>query len=114
MQDTETEVDQTHPDSPMSPLAAYQSACQPQSPPPVRPRAKDGDSLKVCIRYVLCAMMVSLTCVVCLQLYVHESFNIANTLYHISKFRISCIGSICRHHSMGGSPISENYSALKM
>ncbi|XP_065900804.1 interferon-induced very large GTPase 1-like isoform X2 [Dysidea avara] len=30
----------------MSPLAAYQSACQPQSPPPVRPRAKDGDSLK--------------------------------------------------------------------
>jgi len=32
----------------MSVLAAYQSACQPQGPPPVHTRTKDGDSLKVC------------------------------------------------------------------
>ena len=48
VQKTESVAEQSNPDSPMSPLAAYQSACQPQGPPPVHTRTKDGDSLKVC------------------------------------------------------------------
>jgi len=50
----------------MSPLAEYQSACQPQTPPPIQRRTKNGDSLKV--RPLLFAMMtLLLTCVVCLE-----------------------------------------------
>jgi len=46
----------------MPPLAAYQSACQPQSPPPVQSRTKDGDSLKVCTSLCMIRDFVVLIC----------------------------------------------------